>query len=190
MYAAWSFYPTAHKKSPRGDFSLMKKAGMMVACFILLSCIGPAQEQPVEKTSMLREFTRTAQTDGLILSFVHLNTRTVDVLFEPPGKYSLRARANQSTMFYVQGVPEKDVQLDTKFVMEQDGQTFQGVAQNIKNFQSETALAKGERIDGLLHFTQKIDPSHEFTVKNGSYAVTFKLTPEALQMLQPETPKN
>jgi hypothetical protein len=166
----------------------MKKAGMLVACFVLLSCIGPAQEPSVDKTAMLKEFTRTAQVDGLTLSFVHLNNRTVDVLFEAPGKYALRARASQSTMFYVQGTPEKDVQLDTKFVMEQDGQTFQGVAQNIKNFQSETALAKGERIDGLLHFARKIDPSHEFTVKNAAYVVMFKLTPEALQMLQPVPP--
>jgi hypothetical protein len=168
----------------------MKKAGMLVACFVLLSCIGPAQEQPADKTALLKEFTRTAQVDGLTLSFVHLNNRTVDVLFEAPGKYALRARANQSTMFYVQGTPEKEIQLDTKFVMEQDGQTFQGVTQNIKNFQSETALTKGERIDGLLHFSQKIDASHEFTVKNTSCLVTFKLTPEALQMLQPVTPGN
>jgi hypothetical protein len=62
---------------------------------------------------------------------VLLNDRTVDVLFEAPGKYAMRARARMATTFFVQGTPEKDIQLDSRFVVEQDGQTVAGTSHNI-----------------------------------------------------------
>jgi hypothetical protein len=155
----------------------------MTICFIALLSFAFAQE--MDKTAMLKEYTRTATLDGVSLSFVHLNSRTVDVLFEAPGKYALRARASQSTMLYVQGMPEKDIMVDTKFFLEQGGQKSEGMVQNIKNLQSTTMVPKGERIDGIIHFTKKVDLTQEFTVGNANGSVAFKLSPEALKMLEP-----
>jgi hypothetical protein len=166
----------------------MKKIGSLVACLFALLSFAFAQD--ADKTAMLKEFTRSSAADGLSLSFVHLNSRTVDVLFEAPGKYALRARANQSTMLYVQGVPEKDVMVDTKFFLEQGGEKADGVVQNIKNFQSTTMVPKGERIDGIIYFQKKVDLTQEFTVGNATTSVVFKLSHEALKLLEPPAKAN
>ncbi len=168
----------------------MRKFVVVIAVGVLLGCFAVAQEAdktPNEKAAVLKEFTRTGTTDGVNYSFVHLNDKTVDMLFTAPGKYALRARANMGTLFYVQGLPEKDVQIDPKFTLEQDGQSTPGTSQNIKNFQG--TAPKGERIDGLIQFDKKIDPAREFDLKNGNMTVKFKLSGVALKLLQkPEAP--
>ncbi len=166
----------------------MRKAAMVALVCLLAGTVALAQEQsPNPKTAVLKEFTRTAQLDGLTLSFVLLNDRTVDALFEAPGKYAMRARARMATTFYVQGMPEKDIQLDTKFVVEQDGQTLVGTAHNIKNF-TAGAVAKGTRIDGILQMEKKLDLSHAFRIKGDNADIEFKLTPEALKLSEPVAP--
>ena len=145
-------------------------------------------QEPANNQAILKDFTRFGQADGLSWSFVLLNDRTVDVLFQAPGKYAIRARANQSTTFYVQGTPEKDVQIDTTFVVTQDGKTIAGTSHNIKNFAAGTA-AKGLRIDGILQLDQKVDISRPFTIKGANnLSVEFKLTPEAVQLAHPVPP--
>jgi hypothetical protein len=89
-----------------------------------------------------------------------------------------------STLFYVQGIPEKDLkQIDTRFQCEQDGQTMTGTPLNIKNFEG-SAVAKGTRIEGLIQFDKKIDPKHAFKVSNSSMSVEFKLSAEALKVME------
>ncbi len=151
---------------------------------VLLGSCAFAQE--VDKAALLKEFTRTGTYDGVTLSFVHLNDRTVDVLFEAPGKYALRARANLGTMLYVQGMPEKDIQVDTDFTLMQGGESVKGTTQNIKNF--EGTAAKGQRIDGIVQFDKKVDLTKEFDIKNGAATIKFKLSAEALKMLQKPEP--
>jgi len=138
--------------------------------------------------SVLKEFTRSGQAEGLAWNFVLLNDRTVDVLFQAPGKYAIRARANQSTTFYVQATPEKDVQVDPKFEVEQDGKTLAGTSHNIKNF-APGSVAKGVRIDGILQLDQKVNLAHPFTIKGANhFSVEFKLSPEAVQLAVPVPP--
>ena len=165
----------------------MKRSLVLVfVCLSFASVVAVAQE--ADKAAVLKEFTRTGTYDGVTLSFVHLNDRTVEILFQAPGKYALRARANMSTMLYVQGTPEKDVKVDTNFSLVQSGETTKGTTQNIKNF--EGTAVKGQRIDGIVQFDRKIDVAKEFEIKNGATTVKFKLTPEALKLLQkPEPPK-
>jgi len=153
---------------------------------MLLASAAAAQQD--DTTAVLKEFTRIGTVDGVSFSFVHLNDRTVDILFAAPGKYAIRARANQGTLIYIQGVPEKEVQMGASFSLEQDGQSYPGTKQNIKNFAG--TAPKGERIDGLIQFEKKIDPSHDFTLKSGKTGVLFHLSPEALKLLEkPEPPK-
>ncbi len=169
-----------------GDYEIMKVFLRLLSVVVLLGSCAFAQE--ADKVAVLKEFTRTGSYDGVTLSFVHLNDRTVDVLFEAPGKYALRARANMGTMLYVQGVPEKDIQVDTAFTLVQNGETVKGTTQNIKNFQG--TAAKGQRIDGIVQFDKKVDLTKEFDIKNGTATIKFKFSSDALKMLQkPEPPK-
>jgi len=164
----------------------VKKTLATVLFCILVATCAFAQEADQNATA-LKQFTRSADFNGVTLFLVHMNNRTVEALFQAPTKYSMRARANMSTMIYVQGTPDKDVSLSTDFVLEQDGDTTPGTTHNIKNF-AAGAVAKGERIDGIIQFEKKVDITHPFTIKNGETAVEFKLSGDALKMLEPATP--
>jgi hypothetical protein len=141
----------------------------------------PAQE--TSNQAMLKEFTRSVKADGYVLSFVLLNDKTVDALFQAPGKFAMRARANQATTFYVQGMPEKDMVFDTKYIVQQDGKSISGSCMNIKHFDG-SSVPKGTRMDGILQMEKKLDLTHPFTIKGAQATVEFKLTKEALGMLQ------
>jgi hypothetical protein len=162
---------------------------IMSVC-VLFAFVVAAQEPTPPQTpeakpdpSILKEFTRSVSINGVMMNFVLVNDKTVDVLFQAPSKYSLRARARMSTLFYVQGTPDKDLdQVNTKYTIEQDGQTADGTPINIKNFEGG-AVAKGNRIDGLLQFEKKLDLTHEFKIKGAKTVVDFKLSSDALKLL-------
>ena len=165
---------------------MRKIAAIVVVCAVLssLSFAQDSNPSPVPNSQvLLKEFTRAIKADGYVLSFVLLNDKTVDVLFQAPGKYAMRARANQATTFYVQGMPDKEIAIDTKFVAEQDGQTISGSSFNIKNFDG-TKVAKGTRIDGILQLEKKLNLAHPFKIVGTNGSVEFKLTEEALKIMQ------
>ncbi len=158
-----------------------KLIAVTIVCTFCIN-LAVAQETP-SPAAVLKDFTRSGNMNGVILSFVLLNDKTVDILFAAPGKYAIRARANQATAFYVQGVPDKDIKLDNKFVIEQDGQTFECVPVNIKNFDGGT-VAKGQRIDGILQLDKKLNLSHPFTIKSQNSSLEFKLSDAVIKEMQ------
>ncbi|NWG13169.1 MAG: hypothetical protein HXY20_06505 [Acidobacteria bacterium] len=160
---------------------MMRSNAAILVC-VLAGSFVMAQE-PDTKT-LFKEFGRSVKSDDITLSFVLLNNRTVDVLFQAPGKYAVRARANQSTTFYVQGMPEKDMVVDTKFFVEQDGHTYEASSLNIKNFDGNT-VTKGTRVDGMIQLGTKLDLTHPFTVRGSHGSVEFVLSPEALKLAEP-----
>jgi hypothetical protein len=173
--------------------TLVKKSILVVGMLCALcSAVVIAQDanqpapalDPAQQAAIIKEFTRPVKMDGVILSFVLLNNKTVDVLFSGEGKYSMRAKANMATMFYVQGVPQKDITLDPKFEVEQDGKSFAGEAISMKNLKPGS-VAKGTRIEGLIQLNQKINVSQPFAIKNNQNKLTeFKLSPEAVKLLE------
>jgi len=148
----------------------------------------PAAQPPANPTgNVLAEYMRPIKYDGLTLNVLLVNNRTVEVLFQAPTKYSMRARANQQTVLYIQGTPSKDFNLTTAFTIEQDGETLTGKSTSIKNF-VDGKVAPGQRIDGIVEFPKKIDISKPFTVKNGTAgSVQFVLTADAIKALAPAT---
>ena len=131
-----------------------------------------------------QQFIRTVRLDGITLSFVLLNDKTVNFLFSGDGKNSIRAQANNATMFFVQGIAEKDLVFDPEFEVTQDGKTFPGEAVNLKNLQTGP-LAKGTRISGLIHLSQKIDVMQPFKIKGAKNAIAeFKLSKGAIKLLE------
>lgn len=168
-----------------------KRCLILFTLCALFSTVMKAQEanqepkqDAAQKTAIISEFTRSAKMDGVILSFVLLNNKTVDALFSGDGKYAMRARANMSTLFFVQGVPEKNITLDPKFVVEQDGKTFTGETINMRNLQAG-AVAKGTRIEGLIQLSQKINVTQPFKIRCiDNASADFKLSRQAIKLLE------
>jgi hypothetical protein len=143
----------------------------------------PAQNAE-QSAATMKEFTRTAKVDGLTLSFVLLNNKTVDLLFSGDSKYAMRAKANMATVFYVQGISEKDITLNPQFEVVQDGKTFPGEAVNLKNLQAGP-LAKGTRVSGLIQLSQKINVAQPFKIKGAKNdSAEFKLSRDAIKLLE------
>ncbi|MBI2820804.1 MAG: hypothetical protein HYX74_01140 [Acidobacteria bacterium] len=156
----------------------VKKLWFVLSMLALAATLAFSQAQEgssQDASSSLKDFTRSLKLNGVILNLVHLNDRTVEALFQPPTLYSIRARAKQRTMLYVQGVPQKEVDLTTVFTIDQAGKTLTGAAHNINHFE-DGKVAKGERIDGILEFSEKVDLAKPFKVKNGKESVEFKFS--------------
>jgi hypothetical protein len=166
---------------------LMRNLVFMAVVCALIGSFTLAQDTnpgPATDTqALLKEFTRSMKSDGYTLSFVLLNDKTVEALFQAPGKYAMRARANQSTTFYVQGMPDKEIAVETKFSVEQGGQSIPASSLNIKNFDG-TKVAKGTRVDGIIQVERKLDLARPFKITGPHGSVEFKLSEEALKVIQ------
>jgi len=169
----------------------IKKMFVIAVIFTLFSTIIMAQDSSQTKPEMSKEetneliqaFTRATEMDGVILSFVLLNNKTVDALFQGNSKYAMRARANAATVFLVQGVADKDVTLDPQFEVEQDGKTFKGEVINIKKLEAGMVL-KGVEITGLFQLSEKMDVTQPFKISGTQIATAeFKLSKEAIELL-------
>ena len=167
----------------------MKKFLLVVALCALLGSFGMSQSQNKAavanpSAATIEEFSRTSKADGLTLKFVLLNDKTVDILFSGDSKNTMRAKAGEATVFFVQGISEKDITLDSQFEVEQGGKTYPGEAVNVKNFQAGP-LAKGTKISGLIQLAQKIDVAQPFKIKGANNAsAEFKLSRNAIKLLE------
>lgn len=158
-----------------------------ILVFATVLALGFLAAPALGEENVLPHFTRALETGGLTLNLVHVNNATVDSLFTAPSKYSIRARANQVALFYVQGRPQEPGKLSTDFVLEQNGKSVSGVIHDIQNFVAGD-VAAGTKLDALLEFPTKLDPSKPFTVRNGSATASFELSAKALQLLKAAQP--
>jgi hypothetical protein len=160
-----------------------KKVLIAVVVFALACALATAQDSN-EKTELVKDFTLTADMDGLILNFVVLNNKTVDALFSGSGKYAIRARANASTVFYVQCVPDRDIDFHPEFRVEQNGFYIDAKTSSIKNFKAGP-VAKGTRMEGLVQLSRKIDLAKPFKIVNteNDAAAEFQISEETLKLL-------
>jgi hypothetical protein len=171
---------------------ITKRNLVIVVLFVLFSATVMAQDAnqaapemtQSQKAEIIKEFGRSAAMDGITFNYVLLNNKTVDVLFSGDTKLAMRARANTSTVFFVQGVPSKNIpQFDPKFEIEQDGKSYEGQNINIKNLQAG-AVEKGSKIQGLIQLAQKIDVTQPFKIKSPNGTIEFKLSKEAIKYLE------
>jgi hypothetical protein len=160
-----------------------------VAVLFPLSLAGQDKAQ-VEKalTGLLVEYTRVLPVDGLPLSLIHMNDRTVPIVFQPPTLYSMRARTKEATMIYVQGTATRSLELDTaKFSLSQNGQSMPATTSNIKNFmKGKNKLASGDRVDGVLTFARLVDLQTAFTIAyDKDLTAEFKFTNAEIKAMTP-----
>ena len=137
--------------------------------------------------AQLKDYTRSLTSYDLNLSIVHLNDKTVPLLFQPPTLSSMRARAKEATSLYVQGVLTKNAELDTSnFIIEQGSNSAPAVPSSIHNFtKGKLKLKAGDHVDGVLTFSTLVDVSKSFTVKHGRDTVDFKFSGQQLKDIMP-----
>jgi hypothetical protein len=143
-----------------------------------------------DNAQTLKEYSKVMQSDDVSLNIVHLNAKTVPVLFQPPMLYSMRARAQQQTLVYVQSVVENNGQLDTtNFVLEQGGMSTPGTPTSINNFtKGKVKLKLGDKVDGIVSFPTMIDVSKPFTIKHGLDKAEFRFTENQVKALTTAAP--
>jgi hypothetical protein len=141
----------------------------------------------VAQDTTLKDYSKTLPSDDLPLSIIHLNAKTVPLLFTAPTLYQIRAKASESTMVYVKTVVENNAELDTTtFTIEQDGMSYPGTPSSVRNFtKGKLKLKLGDQVDGILTFPKLLDISKSFTVKHGRDRVEFKFTDAQVKALAP-----
>jgi hypothetical protein len=165
----------------------MKKAlfvllvAAIVAPVMLFAQASPAPSA-ADSQAAVANYGKSLNSSGVTMNLILLNDKTIDVLFQAPTKFAMRARARMATMVYVQGTPGKDVDLKLNFTIQQGGDPVAGKPVNIKNFDN-MKVAKGARIDGVVEFPTKVDLTKSFKIANGSDSVEFKLSEDAVKAL-------
>jgi hypothetical protein len=141
----------------------------------------------IAQDTTLKEYSKTMQSDDLPLNIIHINAKTVLLLFKPPTVYQIRAKASEATMIYVQTVVENNAELDTTtFTIEQDGVSYPGTPSSVRNFtKGRLKLKLGDQVDGILTFPKLLDVSKPFSVKHGRDRVEFKFTDAQIKALAP-----
>jgi hypothetical protein len=143
-----------------------------------------------DNAQIIKDYSKTMQSDDVSLNLIHMNAKTVPVLFQPPMLYSMRARAQQATMVYVQSVVEVNGELDTSnFVLEQGGTSTPGTPTSINNFtKGKLKLKLGDKVDGIVSFPTMVDVSKPFTIKHGLDKAEFRFTDNAIKALAAPAP--
>ena len=138
--------------------ALRKILGILTICTLCCGLIAQAQEEKEKEDNqkLINELTFALGMDGVVLNFVLLNDKTVDVLFQGSSKLAMRTRANQTTIFYVHGTTSKKIDFNPDFKIVQNSQYINTKAVNIKNFQI-ASLEKNTRIEGLMQLVRKIN---------------------------------
>jgi hypothetical protein len=143
-----------------------------------------------DNAQIIKDYSKVMQSDDVSLNLIHMNAKTVPVLFQPPMLYSMRARAQQATMIYVQSVVEVNGELDTSnFVLEQGGTSTPGTPTSINNFtKGKLKLKLGDKVDGIVSFPTMVDVSKPFTIKHGLDKAEFRFTDNAIKGLAAAAP--
>ena len=162
----------------------MKTLALVPVVLLLVTvpgAAGPRQApEAVDLDRLTTEFGRAASGFGVRFVIVHLNDLTADALFEAPLKYSIRAQARRTTMFYVEGAANDDIALSTDFRIQQGTEQFQARTVDIANFAPGARLAAGDGIRGIIVGEARFDPRRPIHVYYGALRVTFEFSPSVL----------
>ena len=162
----------------------MRKLFIAVAVAACLPLALAAQD------TALKDYSKIMMSDDLPLNIIHLNGKTVPLLFKAPTLYQIRAKANETTMVYVMAVVEQNAELDTtNFSIEQDGMTYPGTPSSVRNFtKGKLKLKLGDMVDGILTFPKLLDLSKPFSVKHGRDRVDFRFSDAQVKALAAPAP--
>jgi hypothetical protein len=131
-----------------------------------------------DAAQVVKDYSKVMNSEEITLNIIHLNAKTIPVIFMPPMLYQIRARAAQQAMVYVQAVVENNGELDTtNFVLDQGGTSTPGNPTSINNFtKGKVKLRLGDKVDGILTFMTQLDVTKPFTVRHGLDKAEFRFT--------------
>lgn len=164
----------------------MKTLALVPVVLLLVSAPRAAQGQDAEAVDLERlttDFGRVASGFGVRFVIVHLNDLTTDALFDAPLKYSLRAQARNTTMFYVEGAANDNIELSTDFRVQQGAEELQARTVDIANFAPGAHLSAGDDIRGIIVGETRFDPRRPIHVYYGAQRVTFDFSPRVLEQI-------
>ncbi len=172
---------------------MARKITSILAAF-LISTLALAQEQQTageevkdKQTNIdtLKKFMAVLPAAGISLSVIHLNKFTVDILF-PQQKQAWRTRSRLNTLFFVQGVADKDTNFDPSFVAVQGGNNYRGsVLTPINNTKFALGpLIKGDMVQGIVSFDRSLDINKPFKLVNNENSVEVQFDRKNLEMLK------
>jgi hypothetical protein len=167
------------------SFTFLEHERFMRKLFIAVAVCLPLALAAQDTT--LKDYSKTMQSEDLPLNIIHLNAKTIPLLFKAPTMYQIRAKAAETTMVYVQTVVEVNAELDTSaFTIEQDGMSYPGTPSSVRNFtKGKVKLKLGDQVDGVLTFPKLVDLSKSFAVKNGRDRVEFRFSDAQIKALAP-----
>ena len=161
----------------------MKTVAVALMAMALLAPPPAAGQDESDFETLLRDFGSVLRDGGVTVMLIHLNDTTVDALFEPPTKYSLRAQARQASIFYVQGTTDRDLQPDD-WQARQESRVIGARTISLSNFEPGL-LPAGTQFTGLIVLDQPVNLRAEFTVQYGDqYYFDFLFSPSAVARIQ------
>ncbi len=172
----------------------MKKLGLVLVALALVATphatVEAQFDRPLVKLEgvdpALSDWGRAGTNAGISFILVHLNDVTTDAIFDPPLKYQLRAQARASSMFYLQGAADSDVELNGDFRIIQLGTHSQMRTIDIENFVPGESLSAGDPIRGIVTGDTLFDVRVPFHVEYAGQRISFEFPPEVLaQLLAP-----
>lgn len=132
----------------------------------------------VDPAKMLQIFSAPIKTGGGEFTITIVNDRTIDPLFgSSPSRFAIRTRARTATIFFVQGMANKDFEFNPDLTVTQKGETLTGAASSVKNF-TAGKIAKGQVVQGLVEMPKKLNLYEPFDVKIGGQKAEFRLSPD------------
>ncbi len=166
----------------------------LTLALLMMALTVPAAGQTTDTLDsdlIVQEYSSQIENEYMSLMVVHLNDFTTDALFSSPTKYSLRAQARQSTMFFVAGVAKQDMSVDVDYELVQYNVftglrvAFRAVAVNIFNFEPGASIVEGEGFQGIVSApAQGLDLRAPFDVRFGQVSVRFELSADAVHRIQ------
>jgi hypothetical protein len=154
---------------------VMKK---ILALAVLGACALPVSmsaQNAADPAKMVQIFSAPLKLDGGNMQVVILNDRTVEALFpNSQAKAALRTKGRMTTVLFIQGNVTKDFEFDPTVKVEQKGKTLEGKASSMKNF-TAGKIAKGQQIQGMVEFPEKVDLFEPFKVTLSGKTVEFRL---------------
>ena len=160
----------------------MKKLALAL---LMLTLTLPVTAGQSELAEVVEEYLERGVADDLTLMVVHLNDITTDALFTAPSKYSLRAQARQSTMFYVQGDAKSDHRVDVDFRLRQGTTVYRTKAVSLDKFEAGVTIQEGEQFQGILTLDSSINLRAPFVLTSQDYRLEFEFSRAAVDRLEP-----
>lgn len=140
------------------------------------------EQKQKQEQEVLIGFSNSMSLPSCNLRFIHLNAKTIDILFANNYNQAMKTRARLGTGFFVQGVTSKETDFSPTFTAQQGDKLYTCQTLNVDGFVA-AKLAKGKKFSGLIFFDKALDIEKPFSIQTASSSQKFKFDKKALELL-------